>query len=196
MWRLSEPLYWSGPWDDATSVMGRPSGHITGTWSVDGGATWHQTWDPWDATVARWAGGTYLFSNGMGGSRSPASPVYRLPTGVDLRFRPTGFGPPDAIDTGVIIPRSTDGYRSWHLTDEGVLVGTTRRPVIYVSRGTDWSTIIRRETGHDLEAVVGRFLVSQPIARSAALRSHRVLRASEDYGRSWSTVELIDVRPR
>lgn len=196
MWRLAKPHYWSGPWDDATSILGRPSSHISGTWSVNGGATWHQTWDPWDATVARWAGETYLFSNSMAGSRSPTSPVYRLPASVDLRFHPHGVGPPDLIKTGIVLPRSTDGYRRWQLTDEGVLLGTTNRPVIYVSRATDWANIIRRETEYNPEEVIGRFLLAQSAARSAALRSHRILRVSEDFGKSWFTIDLTDVHPQ
>jgi hypothetical protein len=196
MWRLAKPRYWSGPWTDATSIVGRPSGHISGTWSVDGGATWHETWDPWDATVGRWAGETYLFSNSMSGGRSPASPVYRLPSSADLRFHPTGVGPRDLINTGIILPRSTDGYRRWQLTDEGVLIGTTNKAVVYISRAIDWSNMIRRETEHIPDEVIGRFLVTQSAARSAALRSPRILRASEDYGRSWFTIDLIDVRPQ
>ena len=196
MWRLPEPLFWTGVWDDATSIIWRLSGHISGTWSDDGGTTWHETWDPWDATVARWAGETYLFTNSMAGHCCRATRVHRLPDGVDLRFLPTGFGPPDAIDTGVVLARSTDGYRRWHLTEKGVLVGTTRRPVVYVSRARDWSTTTRHEIGRGLTDVVGRFLVSQSSVRSATLGPRKVLRLSGDYGRSWSNVDLSDVRPR
>jgi hypothetical protein len=195
MWRLERLHHWFGPWDDATSILWGPPSHISGTWSVDGGATWHQTWDPWDATVARWEGETYVFSNSMGGNVSAASSVYRLPAGVDMRSHPHGVGPPDLINTGIVLPKSADGYRHWSLTDHGVLLGTTHSPVLYVSQGSDWSNIIRRETDFVPDTVTGRFLVAQSAARSGPWKKPRILRVSTDYGSSWTTLDLSEVRP-
>ena len=76
------------------------------------------------------------------------------------------------------------------------MLGTARRGVLYVSRGTDWTSITRRESEYTPEEVVGRFLVAQPRGRSAPSTAERAIAVSEDYGRSWTTIDLDDVRPQ
>ena len=56
IWRLPGKLSWAGTWDQQTSILGRATSHISGTWSVDGGSTWNQSLDTWTRHRCAWAG--------------------------------------------------------------------------------------------------------------------------------------------
>lgn len=195
---LRRPFSWDGTWHDQTSVLWRSSSHISGTWSVDGGGTWNQFIDPWDAVPLRRGAATFAVSNGMmsGGRQSG----YGELTGGSFREGLVEWLPEDAAPL-MPLPRSVDGYRSWFATSGGALVGLGRRGAVYVSEGSNWHDITRHETGPCRPGVevVGDYLVCGPQGLPYPRRGTPAvdsIRVSEDLGATWSTIRLDAVVPR
>jgi hypothetical protein len=164
---------------------------------VDGGSTWNQFIDVWDATPLRRGAATVAVSNGVMSTGSQSS--YGELTGGSFREGFLEWSPEDAAPM-TQLPRSVDGYRSWLSTSSGALVGVGRRGAVYVSDGRNWSDVTRHETrdcGGGPE-VVGNYLVCEPPGLpypDRAARPARQVRVSEDLGATWSTIRLDDVVP-
>jgi hypothetical protein len=188
--RLPGPFSWAGTWHDQASILWRQTSHISGTWSVDGGTTWNQFIDPWNATPLRRGATTFAVSNGV---RSSFGEL----TGGSFREGFTEWGPEDAAPMAPL-PRSVDGYRSWQTTPRGTLVGLGRTGV-YVSDGPNWHEVTRRETGRCGGfglVVVGHFLVCGPQRPENGPRAALELEISGDLGGTWSKILLDSVVPR
>ena len=164
-------------------IRWRPNSyHISGTWSVDGGRTWNQFMDIWDATPLLKDGRVYAVKNGRrswfgeleGGGHPREGFVEWFPWDVRTRHR---------------LPPSDVGYRFWRTVPGGVLLGSGRRGAVYVSDGRDWGHVVRRSTEPcDQPASVSGRLLFCPVG-------HRAVRISADWGRTWTTTRLADVVP-
>ena len=189
VFRLPGPLSWIGSWREQASILWRASSHISGTWSVDGGTTWNQFIDPWDASPLRRGGTTFAASNGV---RSSFGEL----TGGSFREGFVEWAPGDAAPMAPL-PKSVDGYRSWQTTPDGTLVGIGRGGV-YVSEGSNWYDVTRRDMrpcgGGAL--LVGRYLVCGPQRLKKGPRTALGLHVSDDLGVTWSTILLDSVVPR
>jgi hypothetical protein len=189
---------WEGTWDDQRSILWRPSSHISGTWSVDGGNTWNQFIDTWDAVPLRRGAATFAVSNGVK-SNGLQSGFGEL-TGGSFREGYMEWFPEDAAPV-TPLPRSVDGYPSWLATPSGALVGIGRRGAVYVSEGRNWNNFTRHETGPCGQGldVVGDYLVCGPQGPPHPQRASPPvleIRVSEDLAATWSTIRLDAVVPR
>ncbi len=71
--RLPWRHWWIGTWDEQRSTLWGVSSHISGTWSGEGGSTWNQFIDVWDATPLRRGAATVAVSNGVMSTGSQSS---------------------------------------------------------------------------------------------------------------------------
>lgn len=187
MLRLPGRVSWQGTWHDETSILWRSTSHISGTWSTDGGASWNQFIDTWDASPLRRGGATFAVSNGV---RS----TYGELKGGGMREGYKEWSPQDA-EPVTALPKSVDGYRWWRAAPDGTLVGIGRSGGVYVSDGWNWQQVVRRDTqncrGLD---IVGRHLVCGPTLTQGPSRRLR-MRVSLDWGGTWSSILLDEVVP-
>lgn len=185
---VTSRVHWEGAWDPRRSILWKPTVHISGTWSVDGGLSWNQFIDPWDAAPLR--RGDELFA----ASNSVRSAVGELVGGqVREGFREWS---PEDLASPVPLPRSQDGYRSWQATPDGSLVGIARGGAVYVSDGTDWDRVTRRDLGRCRSVrVVGLLLECGELEPRSDAPQRREIGVSDDLGRTWSTVALNQVVP-
>ena len=183
-------VLWAGSWHPETSILWRPSWHISGTWSVDGGRTWNQFMDTWDAAPLRSGGATLAVTNGVRSSFGELAGEGLYREGY-VEWAPWDRQPV------VQLPKSTDGYRWWRTAPDGTLVGIGRAGGVYVSEGTNWHQVSRRGTGRcGAVELVGRLLVCGPLRAEKGSEDNRVMRVSDDLGRTWTGVVLNRVVPR
>ena len=196
--RLRGPFSWSGSWDDRRSILWRPSSHISGTWSVDGGRTWNQFIDTWNARPLRRGVATFALSHGVtsAGGRLKLGEL----TGGSFREGYVEWSPEDAAPL-TPLPGSVDGAQSWLATPGGILLGIGRRGAVYVVEGRNWHDVTRHETEPCRQGLelIGRVLVCGPQGPPHPIRESPPvveIRVSDDLGATWSTIPLDAVVPR
>jgi hypothetical protein len=167
----------------------RHTSHISGTWSIDGGTTWNQFIDTWDASPLRRGSVAFAASNGV------RSSVGEL-VGGSFREGFTEWGPED-VSSPLRLPGRSEGYRYWGSTPDGTLLGSSRSSAVFVSDGPNWQRVIRRDAGvcsfgPDL---VGEYLVCGPQRRRTGPARGRVLVVSDDLARTWAQIPLDAVVP-
>ena len=113
---------------------------------------------------------------------------------MDLRSD-TEWGPDDLTSVVPCRRARTATGRGRPLPD-GTLVGIGRSGV-YVSEGTNWYRVTRRDSGRcRWVMVVGSLLVCGPMRTERGTAVFLEMRVSNDLGRSWSGVILNEVVPK
>ncbi|QZY28410.1 hypothetical protein [Nocardioides coralli] len=189
--RLQTRASWDGAWDPGRSILWRESAHITGTWSVDGGRSWNQFMDPWDATALRRGDELYAASDSVMGR-----PLERIGvlTGGEQRKGVTEWFP-ENLTVVERLPTGEERNRSWTTTSDDTLVGLGGGGALYVSDGPDWSTVRRTEEDCRLGDLVGRFLTCWPPRPEGHTGDLGELRISDDLGRTWVRIQPDRILP-